>query len=129
MDEPAVTFGQMVAAAKRFGRRLLTIGENRIELFSVELQEERERLFRALFLLVGMGTFGLLAAISFSGLIVVLIWPHSPVMAFLALTFLHLGGALVLFWRFKLLLRDWKSFSATIDQLKKDRECLERSME
>ena len=129
MDEPTVTFGQMVAAAQRFGRRLLTIGENRIELFSVELQEERERLFRALFLLMGMAAFGLLAALSISGVIVVLLWPYSPLEAFLVLTFLYLAGALVFFWRFKLLLRDWKSFSATIDQLRKDRECLERSVE
>ena len=129
MDEPTVTYGQMVAAAQRFGRRLLTIGENRIELFSVELQEERERLFRALFLLMGMAAFGLLAALSISGVIVVLLWPYSPLVAFLVLTFLYLAGALVFFWRFKLLLRDWKSFSATIDQLRKDRECLERSVE
>ena len=47
--EPAADRAEPLAASsKRFARRLLTIGENRLELLSVEVPEERVRLRRAL---------------------------------------------------------------------------------
>ena len=49
------------ASPKRIAQRLLTIGENRLELFLVEVQEERERLLHAVLLLLGVAVFGFLA--------------------------------------------------------------------
>jgi len=45
--ESIVSARQLTAASKTFARRLLTIGENRLELLTVEMQEERERCFHA----------------------------------------------------------------------------------
>src|SRR5579872_557047 len=43
--EPATGhLAQMATTSKHFARRLVTIGENRLELLIVEMQEERERL-------------------------------------------------------------------------------------
>lgn len=44
METASVTFQQLAAMSRRFTQRLLTIGENRLELLTLELQEERERL-------------------------------------------------------------------------------------
>jgi hypothetical protein len=42
MQESTVNFRQLATTSKEFARRLLTIGENRLELLTVEVQEERE---------------------------------------------------------------------------------------
>src|SRR5512139_3437550 len=44
METPFAHAEPLVETSKRFARRLLTIGENRLELLRVEAQEERERL-------------------------------------------------------------------------------------
>lgn len=50
---------QLVATSKRFARRLLVLGENRLALLIVELQEERARLLHAILLALGVAAFGL----------------------------------------------------------------------
>ena len=57
MEPPLTNAGQLVETSKRFARRLLTIGENRFELLMVEVQEERERLLRAILLALGVAAF------------------------------------------------------------------------
>jgi hypothetical protein len=52
----------------------LTIGENRLELLTVEVQEEREHLLHAFLLGLGMAALGLLAAMTLTAAIVVLLW-------------------------------------------------------
>jgi uncharacterized membrane protein YqjE len=119
---------QLVEISKRFARRLLTIGENRLELLAVELQEERERLLRAILLALGVGTLGLLAGVALTGAIVVLFWEVSPLAALLVLTGLYGATAVCLYRRLTRLLRDWQNLPATIDQLRKDRACLEKHL-
>jgi hypothetical protein len=52
--EPASTHaGQLDETSERFARRLSTIGENRFESLTVEVQEKRERLLRATLLALG----------------------------------------------------------------------------
>lgn len=124
--EPAPTnVGQFVEAWKRFARRLLSVGENRLELLMVEVQEERERLLRAILLALAVAAFGLLAAVTLTAAIVVLLWAVSPVAALLVLTGLYGAAAVVLYRRLTRLLRDWQNLPATRDQLRKDRACLE----
>ena len=127
--EPAPTnVGQLVETSKRFARRLLTIGENRFELLMVEVQEERERLLRAILLALGAGAFGLLAGVALTGALVVLLWEFSRLAVLLVLTGLYGATAVFLYRRFTLLLRDWQNLPATLDQLRKDRACLEKNL-
>jgi uncharacterized membrane protein YqjE len=127
--EPDLTHpGQLVEASKRFARRLLSIGENRCELLMVEVQEERERLLHAILLALGMAGFGLLAGVALTGAIVVLLWELSRVAALLVLTCLYGATAVCLYRRLTLLLRDWQSLPATLDQLRKDRACLDKDL-
>ena len=128
MESSANSVGQLVQTLKRFARRLLIIGENRFELLMVEVQEERERLLHAILLALGVAAFGLLAGVALTGAIVVLLWELSRVAALLVLTGLYEATAVCLYRRLTWLLRDWQNLPATLDQLRKDRACLEKNL-
>jgi len=115
-------------SSRRFARRLLTIGGNRFELLLVEMQEERERCLHAFLLGVGVAALGLLAALTLTAAIVVGWWNHSPVAVLLILTVLYGGAGIWLGRRLTTRLRDWQSLSASLDQLRKDRACLEATL-
>ena len=124
MAESAASFGKLATTSKRFARRLLTIGENRLELLKVEVQEESEHLMQAFLLALGVAACGLLAGITLTAAILVMLWAWSPVAALLILTGLYGAAAVCLWRRFIGLLRDRQTLSASLDQLRKDRACL-----
>jgi len=128
MEESTASFRQLAMTSKHFARRLLTIGENRLELLTVEVQEERERLLHAFLLALGVATFGLLAGLTLTAAIVVLFWDYSHVTALLILTGLYGAAGVCLCRRLNGLLRDWQTLSASLDQLRKDRACLEKTL-
>jgi uncharacterized membrane protein YqjE len=128
METATVGFPQLAATSKQFARRLLTIGENRLELLTAEVQEESERLLHAFLLALGVAAFGLLAGLALTAAIVVLLWAWSPWAVLLTLTGLYGVAAVCLYRRLTGLLRDWKTFSATLDQLRKDCACLEKTL-
>jgi uncharacterized membrane protein YqjE len=129
METATESFEPLAASSNRLARRLLTIGENRLELLTVEMQEERERLLRAILLALGVAAFGLLAGIALTAATVVLLWECWPVAVLLTLTGLYAASAVYLYRRLTGRLRDWKTLSATLDQLRKDRACLEKTLE
>jgi uncharacterized membrane protein YqjE len=114
---------------KNIARRLLTIGENRLELLTVELQQDRERLLCAFVLALGAAVFGLLAGMTLTAAIVVFLWKYSPAAALLILTALYGFAAVYLYRQLSGLLDNWRTLPATLDQLRKDRECLEKILE
>jgi uncharacterized membrane protein YqjE len=128
MEPPLANAGQLVEASKRFARRLLAICENRFELLMVEVQEERERLLRSILLALGVAAFGLLAGVALTGAIVVMLWELSRVAALLALTGLYGAAAICFYRRLARLVREWENLPATLDQLRKDRACLENHL-
>jgi uncharacterized membrane protein YqjE len=129
MEESPVSFKQLAATSKQFARRLLTIGENRLVLLTVEVQEERERLLHTILLALGVATFGLLTGITLTALIVVLFWAFSPVLALIALTVLYAAAGLWLYRQLTVRLGNAQPLAATLDQLRKDRACLETALE
>jgi uncharacterized membrane protein YqjE len=128
METATGSFKQLAATSRRFAERLLIIGENRLELLTVEVQEERERLLHAFLLALGVAAFGLLAGLTLTAAIVVLLGQYSPFAVLLTLTGLYGVAAVCLYRRLTLLLRDWQTLSATLDQLRKDRACLEKTL-
>jgi len=124
MEATTASVRHLAATSKQMARRLLTLGENRLELLAVEIQEERERLTRALLLALALAVFGLLAALTLTAAIV-LCFPNSPVAALLTLTMIYATAAIILYRRVLGLLRDGQAFAATLDQFRKDRQCLE----
>ena len=125
MDKSTVSLRQLGATSKTFARRLLTIGENRLELLAVEVQEERERLLHTFLLALGVATFGLLAGLTLTAAIVVLLWAWCPVAVLLILTAIYGLAGICLYRRLTGVMRNWQSLSASLDQLRKDRACLE----
>ena len=126
MEPTPDNFGTIAVSSKRFAQRLLTIGENRLELLTVEVQEERERLLHAVLLALGVAVFGLLASFTLTAAIVVWLWAWSPIAVLLTLTALYGAAGVCLYRRLTGLLHDWQTLSATLDQLRKDRACLEK---
>jgi uncharacterized membrane protein YqjE len=128
METATGSFRQLAATSRRFAQRLLTIGENRLELLTVEVQEERERLLHAFLLALGVAAFGLLAGLTLTAAIVVLLWAWSPLAVLLALTGLYGAAGICLYRRLTGLLCNWQMLSASLDQLRKDRACLEKTL-
>jgi uncharacterized membrane protein YqjE len=99
--------------------------ENRIELFLVELREERVRVFDVLLLGCAAAVLGFMALLTVTVTLVVIFWDSARVPVLVALSAGYSVGAIAVIWRLKVRLRKWSSFSATLDELKKDRACLE----
>ena len=113
-------------ATTRIAQRMMVIVENRAQLLMVEAQEERERILRAIWLALAAAFFGLLAGVGFTAIIAVAFWQQSPVIALMILTAVYAGAAVFLYVRLARLQRDWQTLPATLEQLRKDRECLEK---
>ena len=128
METATVSFRQLAANSKQFVQRLLTIGENRLELLTVEVQEERERLLHAFLLALGVAAFGLLAGLTLTAAIAVWLWTWSPLAVLLILTGLYGAAGVWLYRRLTGLLCNWQTLSASLDQLRKDRACLEKNL-
>jgi uncharacterized membrane protein YqjE len=129
MESTTDNFAGFGASSKHFARRLLTMGENRLELLMVEVQEARERLLHAFLLALGATAFGFLALAALTGAILVLLWHVSPGLVLLALAGLYGVIAVFLFRRLATLRHDWQTLPATLDQFRKDRVCLENILE
>jgi len=124
MEENTPPVKRLGSSSRSFARRLLTIGENRLELLTVEVQEERERLLYAFLLALGVSAFGLLAGLTLTAAIAVLLWSWSPFGVLLTLAILYSFAG---FYLYRLLIRflnNWQTFPASLDQLRKDRTCL-----
>ncbi|HEY3760584.1 MAG TPA: phage holin family protein [Verrucomicrobiae bacterium] len=119
----------LVGTSKRLAQRLLVICENRFHLLMVEMQEERERVIRALLFAIGAMTLGLLAMFTLTAIIVIAFWNWSPLLVLAILTVVYGGMAGFLYNRLTRFQRDWKLLEGTLEQLKKDRECLAKNLD
>jgi uncharacterized membrane protein YqjE len=128
METQTETEPHLADASKRLAQRALVICENRFELLMVEVQEERERILRAMWLALGAAAFGLLAGIALTVVIVIALPQQFLTVALLILTALFTIAAVFLYTRLTRLQRDWQMLPTTLDQLRKDRECLEKHL-
>lgn len=103
---------------------LLATAQNRIELLAVELQEEKCRLMEALLLAVALAVCGIMALTLLTFLLVVVFWENGRLIALGGLGALYLAGAAVAWRALQSRLKSRSAFAGTIDELKKDRECL-----
>ena len=126
METPSDTVPRLADASKRLAQRTFVICENRVELLMVEIQEERRHLVHLMALSLAIGVLGLLVGIILTAVIVFLLWAVSPVVVMLSLAALYAAGALFLCRRLAQSERNWESLSATVDQIRKDRACLEK---
>jgi uncharacterized membrane protein YqjE len=131
MESSANGTPNLLDASKRLAQQTLVVCENRMHLFLVEAQEERERIFRAFALSLGVAIFALLVGVALTGLVAVVCWEWSPVAAAVALCLLLIVYGTIagfLYAQLAELRRDWQSFAATCNELRKDKECLEKDL-
>ena len=128
MDPATVGWCQLKTSALSFGKSILAVVENRLELWMVEVQEERVLLLSQLLMGLGIAAFGLLAAIAFTAAICFLFCPNNPGIALLILAGVYAIAAFALYLKLRNGIRAPKNPSATLEQLRKDRECLEKAL-
>lgn len=114
-----------LASFRALGDVLLATVSDRLELFSVELQEEKFRLIR-IFLWISAGIFAGMMAVTFASLTLVYLFWESARLAVLGGLAAFYGAALVAiiiaFRRF--LARQPQPFAATLQEIKEDRACI-----
>jgi uncharacterized membrane protein YqjE len=114
-------------ATKRIAQRMFVIVENRLQLLMVEAQEERERVLLAILLALCTAVFGLLAGVTLTVVIALALWEHSHIIALVVLATLYSIAAVFFYQRLGRLQQDWETLPGTLEQLKKDRQCLEKT--
>jgi uncharacterized membrane protein YqjE len=125
MEEPGDSGKGVFASLRRLLKTSFAIAQNRLELFLVELQQERLQLFETLLLL---GVVLILAGMSllvFTVTVVVLCLRADRLGPVVLLMLVYLVATGIAGWRLRLRLKGWAPFSATVAELKKDKVCLE----
>ncbi|MEY4690392.1 MAG: putative Actinobacterial Holin-X, holin superfamily [Verrucomicrobiota bacterium] len=126
MDPTQEPFPDNGSILGRFARRLLSLGENRLELLTLEVQEARDRMFRDFLLALAVAGFAWMALLAGSAAFMVRFWTTSPVAALLGLMGFHamVGAGLLL--RLLRRLRQWQALPDSLEQIRRDRQCIDR---
>lgn len=125
MGESQPDSGGLLATGRRILRLLGSLAHSRLDLFLLELKEERIRVVDALLLVVMGVVCAVMALVLFTFTLVVIFW-EQRVLVLVVLTLLYGVAASAAFLVLRERLRQWNSFSATLEQFKKDRACLEK---
>jgi len=108
---------------RKIGGIIAAVLQNRADLLSVELQEEKYRLVEVV-ILVGIAlALGMMALFVFSGVIIFAVPEAYRLWVACGLGVIYLLGIVVLWSRIKKVLKE-QAFPETIGQIKKDWECL-----
>lgn len=113
------------ASSKRLGAAVLGLLHGHVELFGIELQEQKARSLRLL-LFAGLAlVFALLLLVALSALVLVLLWDSYRLAGVIGLCVFYGVAALYCSLRLKAAVFDESSpFSSTLEELAKDRERL-----
>jgi len=115
----------LLNSLRSLGDGLLAMAHDRLELFSLELQEEKYRLILT-FVWITAAVFMGMMAIAFASLtLVYLFWESARLMVLAGLTVFYAGAlvAIILALR-RFLARQPSPFAATRGELDKDRTCI-----
>ena len=126
MNEPPPTEDGLLAPVTRLLKTLANLLENRIELFLVEVQEERMRLVEALLLAAVGIVAALMTLILITMTVVVIFWETHRVLVLVLFALVYATAAVVVFRALHSRLNHSQAFSATLDQMKKDRAWFEK---
>ncbi|MGU1787725.1 phage holin family protein [Pseudomonas aeruginosa] len=110
---------------RRFGAAFLGLLHGHVELFGIELQEQKANTLRLL-LFAGLAlVFALLLLVGLSLLVLIVFWDTNRLAAALGLCLFYVIGSLFCGWRLYQSINDESSpFSATLEEPANDRERL-----
>ena len=125
MSEATETKPGVWASLKRILDTLLATAQNRVELFAVELEEEKCRLVEAILCAAAVAAFGMMALTLVTLTVVILFWENARLAALVGLSVLYLVGTALAWRALQSRLKARSAFTGTLDELKKDRACLD----
>jgi uncharacterized membrane protein YqjE len=115
-----------LASFRALGDSLLATMQDRLELLSTELQEEKFRLIQT-FIWISAAVFTAMMAITFASLtLVYLFWESARLAVLGGLTVLYAGALLTIILAFRrYLARQPRPFAATLNEIGADRACIQ----
>jgi uncharacterized membrane protein YqjE len=114
-----------LASFRKLGDVLLATVSDRLELFSLELQEEKYRLIR-IFLWISAGVFTGMMAVTFASLaLVYLFWESARLAVLIGLAVVYTAALVAIIIAFRrFLARQPHPFAATLEEIGEDRACI-----
>ena len=125
MSEASETKPGVWTSLKRILDTLLATAQNRVELFAVELQEEKCRLVEAMLCAAAVAAFGMMTLSLVTCTVVVFFWENGRLPALAGLSVLYLVGTALAWRALQSRLKARSAFVGTVEKFKKDRACLE----
>jgi len=115
----------LVHAFRAFSVKLVGAVQERVELFALELHEEKVRLIQT-FIWVSAAVFSGMMAVTFASLtLVYLFWEDARLLVFGGLTLFYLGALVALGCSLRrFLARQPSPFAATLQAFSDDRACI-----
>ena len=114
-----------LGSLRSLGDGLLASAQDRLELVSIELQEEKFRLIRIFVWVSAIVFLGMMAVVFGSLTLVYLFWESARLAVLGGLTALYAGALVVIIVAFRRhLARQPSPFSATRQEIGKDRACI-----
>lgn len=123
MDETPPSEGGIFSGVARLFQTLRDTAANRVELFLVELQEERIRLIDALLWVAVAIVCALMTLLMITLMVVVIFWDTHRLLVLSLVTVAYAVAAVVAMVKLRSQLQRWRAFSATLEQIKKDYSC------
>lgn len=127
MSEPDSKPAGVLDSLRRIGDSVLGLVQSRLQLFALELQDEKLRLVDTLLWLgagISIGGLGLLVG---TAALALYVWEQAGYAGLICLAGVLLGvGALILFRLREYLQRETPPFADTLGEFGKDRACLRK---
>lgn len=115
----------LLDAARKLGESLLATAHDRMELFSLEVQEEKYRLIRLFVLMSAVVFAGVMAATFVSLTIVYLFWESARLYVLGGLAIFYSVAVAILVYSLRRYIEHGpRPFAGTIQELKEDRTCI-----
>jgi uncharacterized membrane protein YqjE len=125
MASPSPASAGLVGSLRALGDGLIASVQERLELFSVELQEEKFRLIQT-FIWISAAVFTAMMALMFASLTFVYVfWESARLAVLISLTVVYSGALVAIVVAFRrYVARQPKPFAATLQEIAEDRECI-----
>jgi len=127
MDATPPTEGGVLSTITRMFQTLRDVAGNRLELFLIELKEERARMFVALLLAAAGLVFALMTLAMITLTILVIFWDTHRLLVLMVVTAAYAVAATVAYVKLRSRLKRWQAYSATLEEFKKDCACFKKT--
>jgi uncharacterized membrane protein YqjE len=125
MASSTSTSSGFMGSLRALGESLLASAQDRIELFALELQEEKFRLIQTFIWISAVIFTGMMAAAFASLTLVYLLWQTAPLTTLVGLTVFYSLSLAAAVWRLRYhIARQPLPFAASLEELGADRSCI-----